>query len=216
MKNSFLRKVIGGVAIIGIGGALAYFVTWDWRWPDAASLLILTLTLIAIILYVDFTSQLASSEQERLQYETSAMVSPEFTVTSRAMPGEEPQFRMLVRFHNRSPHSVYGRVNFRFTISGNEVDYGPDYDGSTIWMLYPGEEVQGWIDFDALLAKGGETIVSMRDSYMPETRTEQLSLILEMNWRTDVGQWVNYPARRYYFVFDEFTWIPVLAGYSIL
>jgi hypothetical protein len=193
--------------------AIATFVTLRaWFCKDAEVLaignfIVLSLTLIVLVWYAYDTNLIARVTQERWMRE--GVLS---TTYSMQLVGEKGQAgRTLLQIHNPSTLLVRARVACNFRVYGDPISADPLYDGKDVWLLFPQQLSQGWFEIDSLLQKKGKSVATMIAECKPINRKEQLTMMLELEFWDELGSRPKFPARRHYFDFERWAWIPQLA-----
>lgn len=206
-----MKKIAIAFAVVAI--LVAGFVTWKaWCSKDAnilaiGNFLVLTLTLIVLVWYAYDTNAIAKVTQERWLRE--GVLS---TTYSLQLLGEKGQSgRTLVQLHNPSTLIVRARINFNFRVYGEAVSAGALYDGKDVWLLFPQQMSQGWFEIESLLQKKGKSVSAMITESTIANREEQLTMMLELEFWDELKARRKLPARRHYFDFERWAWIPQLA-----
>lgn len=209
-----MKKIVIAFAVAVL--LIAGFVTWKaWCSKDAEILtignfLVLTLTLIVLVWYAYDTNVIARVTQQRWQRE--GVLS---TTYSLQLLGEKGQAgRTLVQLHNPSTLLIRARINFNFRVYGEPVSAGPLYDGKEVWLLFPQQMSQGWFEVESLLQKKGKSVAKMIAECTPANREDQLTMMLELEFWDELEARRKLPARRHYFDFERWVWIPQLAERS--
>jgi len=192
---------------------VAGFVTWKaWCTKDTdivaiGNFLVLTLTLIVLVWYAYDTNAIAKVTQERWLRE--GVLS---TTYSLQLHGEKGQAgRTLVQLHNPSTLLVRAKINFNFRVYGEPVSAGALYDGGDVWLLFPQQMSQGWFEIESLLQKKGKSVTTMIAECTSANHEDQLTMMLELEFWDELGARRKLPARRHYFDFERWAWIPQLA-----
>lgn len=191
--------------------AITSAVIWN-VWPvkessgilALGSFLILVLTLIVLVLYAYDTNSMARVTRERWAREGVLG-----TIYSMELVGKKGDAgKTLFRLHNSSTLVVRAAVACNFKVYGDAVDYGPAYDGKEVWLVFPQQVIQGWFEIEALLQKKGKNVATMMVESTPGNRKDQFTMLLEVEFWDEMGSRRKLPARRHYFDFDRWVWIP--------
>jgi hypothetical protein len=119
--------------------------------------------------------------------------------------------RTYLRLHNPSTLVVRARVTCNLRIYGEPVTAGTLYDGKDVWLLFPQQTSQGWFEIGSLLQKKGKTVEAMIAECTPTNRKDQLTMMLELEFRDELDVRRKLPPRQHYFDFERWNWIPQLA-----
>jgi hypothetical protein len=118
--------------------------------------------------------------------------------------------RTLFQLHNPSTLLVRARVACNFLVYGDPIKADPAYDGKDVWLLFPQQVSQGWFEVDSLLQNKGKSVAAMIAERTPANCKDQLTMALELEFWDELGAKRKLPARRHYFDFDRWAWIPQL------
>jgi hypothetical protein len=116
--------------------------------------------------------------------------------------------RTFFQLQNPSPLIVRASVACNFRVYGEPVKFGPAYDGEDTWLVFPQQIIQGWFEIDSLLQKKGKSVADMIAECTPANHTDQLTMELELKFWDELDASRKLPARRHYFDFDRWAWIP--------
>lgn len=114
----------------------------------------------------------------------------------------------MFRIYNSSNLVVLANVNCNFHVDGQRVKAGSLYDGEERWVVFPQERLQGWFEVEDLARKVGKTIEDMCRERTLLNRTKQLTMLLELEFRDELGEERRLPPRHWYFDFVRWSWIP--------
>lgn len=196
------------ILILGLAGYTVYITSsWD---INTASFLILTFTLIALVFYAYHTFSIASVNKAKWERESIARAT-----YSMEMATQRDRFRdrTLFRLTNLSDVVVRAKVQCNFRIYGDRVVSAHDeFEGKSIWIIFPQQMSQGWFELSPLLTKKGKMVDQMIEETSVDNEKEQLTMDLEIEFRDELGNIRTLPSRKHYFKFEatEFKWIPVL------
>ena len=200
--------------LIGAISVVAYFIIHRARQktnPDILQIgtfLILTLTLIALAIYAFDTNRLVRLTQER--WERESIVLAKYALGIVDQKGGKGKTGFILQ--NPSNLMLRAKVWCDFKVYGTDVRCeGGAYNGD-IWTIDPGQSAQGWFEIEPLLKQRGKTVKEMIKDYSDEIRDKQLTLNLKIEFRNELGGERVLPSRKYYFVFNEWKWIPVLTN----
>jgi hypothetical protein len=201
-----MRQVAIGFALCVL--AIGAVVTWrEWSTKDALTLgnfVILALTLIVLAWYAYDTNSIARITRERWMRE--GVLS---TTYSMELVGDKGQAgRTLFRIHNPSTLVVRAKVACNFRVYGEPTKAGAAYDGDDMWLVFPQQMIQGWFEIESLLQSKGKSVAAMIAESTPGNRKNQLTMLLELEFRDELGARRKLPARPHYFDFDRWSWIP--------
>jgi hypothetical protein len=205
-----MKTLAIGFAVCTI--AIAALVTWSaWSSKDATALeighfVILVLTLIVLVWYAYDTNSIARVTRER--WLRDGVLS---TTYSMQLTGDKGQAgKTLFQLHNPSSLIVRARVACNFRVYGEPIKAGPVYDGEDVWVLFPQQMSQGWLDVGTLLQAKGKSVAAMIAERTPANANDQLTMMLELEFWDELGGRRKLPARTHYFDFDRWAWIPQL------
>lgn len=201
---------IGFAAVVVVFGTI---VAWNIHSApgrdllDIGTFVILAFTLIALVVYAYDTNSIARVTRERWKREGVLATTYEMGIAggSKGDPG-----RTLFRLHNPSKLMVRAKVNCNFRVYGDPVDTDAPYDGREIWYVFPQQVSQGWFEIESLVQRKGKTVAAMMAERTSVNASTQLTMDLEMEFRDELGERRTLPARRHYFDFHGWTWVPVL------
>lgn len=200
-------------SIIGLIFLSACFILYKARQeinPDILQIgnfVILTLTLIALAIYAFDTNRLAQLTQERWKRESILLATYSMAVTDQKGGKGRTGFVIL----NPSNLMLKAKVWCDFKVYGVPVHADGAYNGE-LWAIDPGQRVGGWFEVEPLLKQRGKTVNEMIKEYSEENRGKQLTLDLKIEFRNELEDRRLLPTRKYYFVFNEWKWIPVLTS----
>lgn len=175
---------------------------------EIGTFVVLTSTLFALIFYVNDTNQLASIAQSRWERENVLNAAYEM----EGIDDTGGAGRTLFRITNRSPYIIRAKIWCEFKIYDSPVEVKDEFNGTSIWLIFPQQVSQGWFEIAPLLAQKGKTVQQMKEEYASDNRTTQLTMDLTIEFRDEIGNRKRLPTRRHYFAFNDWRWIPVLTG----
>jgi len=167
---------------------------------------VLTLTLIAIIFYAFDTNRLARLTQKRWERENLLLATYAMAITDHKGDKGRTGFAIL----NPSNLVLEAKVWCDFKVYGVPVNLAGAYSGKEVWTISPGQPANGWFEIESLLKQRGKTVKEMIKEYSDENRDNQLTLDLKIEFRNELGDKRILPTMKYYFVFSEWKWIPML------
>jgi hypothetical protein len=165
---------------------------------------VLTLTLVALSLYTHDTHSMAKVEQE--QWKRNSVLNATYSMEVRGEAGGPG--RTMFCIHNPSTLVVQARVRCNFRVDGELVEYHDDFNGRNAWSVFPQQMSQGWFEIAPLLAKRGKTCPQMVAEVTEGNRHEQFTMDLEIEFRGELGDERKLPARKHFFDFKEWRWVP--------
>lgn len=168
---------------------------------------VVSLTLIVLIWYAADTNTIARLTQERWNRE--GVLSATYGLQLVGHKGDVG--RTLVVLNNPSSLLVRARFAGDFRVYGEPVQAGELYDGKDVWLLFPQQSSQGWFEVESLLQRKGKTVAVMMSECTPANRTEQLTMLLTIEFWDELGARRKLPGRHHYFDFERWAWIPQLA-----
>ncbi len=139
------------ILILGLASYTVYVMNiWDIK---TANFAILTLTLIALVFYAYQTFLIASVNKAKWERESILRAT-----YSMEMAAQRDRFRdrTLFKLSNFSDVVVRAKVKCNFRIYGDQVESDHDeFEGNSIWTIFPYQINQGWFELTPLLAKKG-------------------------------------------------------------
>jgi hypothetical protein len=201
-----MKQLAVGFAVFAV--AVMAIVTYN-AWPpkDVLALgnfVMLTLTLVVLVWYAYDTNSIARVTKERWMRE--GVLSLIYSMELIGKKGDAG--RTLFRIHNPSTLVVRATVKCNFRIYGDPVKYAPAYDGEEVWLVFPQQVSQGWFEIQSLLQRKGKTVAAMIEESTPVNRENQLTMLLELEFRDELDSTRRLPSRRHYFDFGRWAWIP--------
>ena len=176
---------------------------------DIAPTVALTLTLIAVAIYAYDTHSIASIMKEQLRHDNVYNVTYSMRILDREIP-EAKKGRTMFAIHNQTSLVIRAKVFCNLKIYGQPADCKGAFDGREVWYAFPQQISQGWFDIDDVLEKYGTSIDKMISESSEGNRDTQFTMDLEMTFRDELENIRQLPARRHYFVFKDWLWIPVI------
>ncbi len=162
---------------------------------EQGTLVVLSLTLIAVIWYTYFTHQLA--------------VKREPLAVAASIRYDRQSKEVLIIARNPTNCYLGTRLWVEVEVYGQKTDLGDDYTGKTVWHLTPYFEIKGHFSLEQPLKQVGKTFSDMVSEANGENQTRQLRLFLRVAWEDEGGKQGAYPApHRWYFDFrrNEFVY----------
>ncbi len=197
---------------IGLIVFFACFIVYKARQKTNCDILkigtfiILTLTLIFLAIYTSDTNRSARLAQKRWERESILLATYAMAVTDNKGDKGKTGFLIL----NPSNLMLEAKVWCNFKVYGAPVHPPDAYNGKKVWTILPGQPANGWFEIESLLKQSGKTVQQMIKEYSDENRDNQLTLDLKIEFRNELGGNRILPSMKYYFVFNEWKWIPML------
>jgi len=202
-------SIIIAIIILITAGTLIYSIKSPqgvWK-IEHASFLILSLTLAVLIWYAYSTHTIATVTRSKWEKETPVHLATYSMVMADTKNRSD---RVLFRMNNPSTLFIKAKIRCNFRVYGDRVDDKDAYNGKETWYIFPQQESQGWFELTPLLAKKGKALQDMVNEKTPENRESQLTMDLEIDFEDELRNTRNLPARRHFFDFKAWTWIPHL------
>jgi len=211
-----------GIGLVAIGVVVASFFDDGDVMLQRGTFIVLTLTLLALLRYAFDTYTMASVSKMRWDEESILgayyeMTMAQWTGKYDAPPniieldGFQVSERVLFTLLNDSKAFLRVRVWCNFKINGEPVDFRDEYCGREIWNVYPMQRSTGWFLLSQVLALKGKTIANMIEERTDENRKQQLTMDLRLEYGApELGRSRELPARRHFFDFKQWNWIPEL------
>jgi len=173
---------------------------------EAGGLVILAITLVVIARYAWDTHRIANATEQKWEEELKPRLYYEMYVD----PSEKQSDRVAFRLINPTDYIIDASVNCNFKIYGETMRYAGAYDGTETWVVYPHQISQGLFKVDELLAKKGKSREQMIKEKNQSNSMEQLTMDLEITFKSETGRTGKYPSRHHYFDFERWIWVPFL------
>ena len=193
--------LILGVTVLTI--VLSLFCT-SYPFLDIGQILIFAITLVFVVIYAWDTHRIANATEEKWEQELQPKIQYEMKVN----PNEEQSRRTLFGLINTTDYLIEARVNCNFRIYGESVTLPGAYNGTEDWVLFPHQISAGHFSIDAVLDRRDKTREEMIRERTESNTKEQLTMDLEISFRSETGRERNYPPRRHHFDFERWVWIP--------
>ena len=166
------------------------------------TLIVLSLTLVAVIWYTYFTYQLAVKKEQ-----------PVVVATIHYTP-EAKDVRILI--NNPTNRYAKTRVWIQPKVYGQNTDLGPDYSGQTIWHLTPQFVINGHFPLEKPLQQVGKNFETMVTEADDENVARQLRLSLKVEWEDEEGKGGRYPEHFWYFDFRRNNFVYQVGGFTAI
>jgi hypothetical protein len=173
-----------------------------------ATFVVLTLTLIALIIYAYDTNLIASMARARWERENILQSYYSMAIVPK---DDNDRGRTLFLIGNPSTMMLRAKVWCHLQLYGESVEIGDDYSGQNTWHIFPQQISQGWFEIADILAKKGKTIEAMINETTEANYGKQLTMDLEIEFRNELEIRRRLPVRRHYFDFKDWQWIPHLS-----
>ncbi len=171
--------------------------------------IILTLTLIALIIYAWDNHRIANATEQKWEEE----LKPKLLYDMGMNPSDPSDVRF--RLINPTDFLIEAKINCNLKIYGELISFPSAYDGSETWGIFPHQISEGHFSLDTVLAKKGKTRSEMTQNANDKNQTEQLTMDLEISFENENGRKRKYPARRHYFLFKQGKWVPELTKNTV-
>ena len=204
--NIRLKWAIALIGIITAGSVLLNFYCSYYPYLQAGQMIILAITLVVIIIYAWDTRRIANATELKWEEELKPKLMYEMTVDQSEQQSKLVYFRLI----NPTDYIIDATVNCNFKIYGEPISYPGAYDGSETWTVFPHQISQGYFSIDALLSQKGKSREQMIQEQNTSNASEQLTMHLAISFESETGRTRSYPARKHYFAFDKWTWVPEL------
>ncbi|HUH66359.1 MAG TPA: hypothetical protein VLZ07_07995 [Syntrophales bacterium] len=172
-----------------------------------ATFVVLTLTLIALIIYAYDTNLIAYLARERWERENILQSYYSMTVLPER---ENDRGRTQFNIGNPSTLLLRAKVWCNLQLYGQKVETGDDYNGGNTWYIFPQEIQQNWFEIADILAEKGKTLETVRSERTESNYNKQLTMDLEIEFRNELNIQRKLPCRRNYFDFKNWQWVPQL------
>ena len=203
MERYTLRIII--ILMLAVAAYVSYCSAYvfDESILSIATFIVLTLTLIALIIYAYDANLIASMARARWEREHILESYYSMTIVPRK---DNNKGRTLFLVGNPSTLMLRAKIWCNLQFDGQSVDISDDYNGQNTWYIFPQQIGQGWFEIADVLAKKGKTM----EALINETTeaSEQLTMDLEIEFRNELDIRRRLPLRRHYFDFKDWQWIP--------
>jgi hypothetical protein len=205
MQRYTLRVII--IVMLTVAAYVSYCSAYifDESMLNIATFLVLTLTLIALIIYAYDTNLIASMVRARWEREHILESYYSMTLVSRK---DNDRGRTIFLIGNPSTLMLRAKVWCHLQLDGELVEIDDDYNGRNTWYIFPQQISQGWFEIADILAKKGKTIESMIIETSEADHSKQLTMDLEIEFRNELDIRRRLPLRRHYFDCKDWQWIP--------
>jgi len=199
-----MRTILVAISVLILSIAI-YTIVDSGCWDiSSATLLILTLTLIALLIYVYDTNRIASITNLRWDRDNILNTSYELRV-------EPDKQSLLFYIFNHSNLIIRAKVKCNLKIYGEPVESNEVFDGINSWYLFPQQQTQARLEISTVLSKKGKTIQNMIDERTEDNRQEQFTMDLEIKFRDEFDNKREFPTRRHFFDFAVKKWVPIIS-----
>lgn len=204
-----MRKLVFGCIITLIllcGFCVVYRAcTLNMDILEVGTFIVITLTLVALIIYANDTNLIASITRSRWERESILQTSYLMEVIPQ---DKNDKGRTMFHIRNSSNLMLRAKVWCNFQLYGQPVEYHDDFNGMNTWYMFPQQVNLGWFELAPLLAKKEKTIEQIINETTGDNCREQLTMDLEIEFRDELGNQRKLPKRRHFFDFKEWRWIP--------
>lgn len=176
---------------------------------EMSTFIVITLTLIALVIYAYDTNSMANILRSRWKQEGVLNVTYSMKIIDK---NENENGRTLFGFTNPTSLVVKAKVWCNFQIYSDPVEYNDDFNGINTWYVFPQQYSQGWFEIGRLLEQKGKSIDNMIAEASPNNRDTQLTIDLKIEFRDERGESRELPSRKHYFAFKDWCWIPILTA----
>jgi len=208
MQRYTLRVIIVVMLLVAAYVSYCSAYIFDENILSIATFVVLTLTLIALIIYAYDTNLIASMARARWEREHILESYYSMTIVPRK---DNDRGRTMFLVGNPSTLMLRAKVWCHLQLYGQSVEIGDDYNGQNTWYIFPQQISQGWFEISDILAKKGKTIEAMIDEVTDANDSKQLTMDLEIEFRNELEIQRRLPLRRHYFDFKDWQWIPHLS-----
>ncbi|MGA3208498.1 MAG: hypothetical protein ABSE05_11830 [Syntrophales bacterium] len=208
MQRYTLRLIIVAMLLVAAYVSYCSAYVFDESILNIATFVVLTLTLIALIIYAYDTNWIASMARARWEREHILESYYSMTIVPRK---DNDRGRTLFLLGNPSTLMLRAKVWCSLQLYGQSVEISDDYNGQNTWYIFPQQVSQGCFEIADILAKKGKTIEAMIDQMTDADYGEQLTMDLKIEFRNELDIRRRLPLRRNYFDFKDWQWIPHLS-----
>jgi hypothetical protein len=208
MQRYTLRVII--IVMLGVAAYVSYCSAYvfDERILSIATFVVLTLTLVALIIYAYDTNLIASMARARWEREHILESYYSMTIVPRK---DNERGRTIFLVGNPSTLMLRAKVWCHLQLYGQPIEITDDYNGQNTWYAFPQQISQGWFEIADILAKKGKTIEEIINETTEANYGKQLTMDLEIEFRNELEIRRRLPLRRHYFDFTDWQWIPHLS-----
>jgi hypothetical protein len=208
MQRYTLRVII--IVMLAVAAYVSYCSAYvfDESILSIATFVVLTLTLIALIIYAYDTNLIASMARARWEREHILESYYSMTIVPRK---DNDRGRTIFLVGNPSTLMFRAKVWCNLQLYGQPVEINDDYNGQNTWYIFPQQISQGWFEIADILAKKGKTIEEIINETTEANYGKQLTMDLEIEFRNELEIRRRLPLRRNYFDFKDWQWIPDLS-----
>jgi hypothetical protein len=205
MQRYTLRVII--IVMLTVAAYVSYCSAYifDESMLNIATFVVLTLTLVALIIYAYDTNLIASMARARWEREHILESYYSMTLVPRK---DNDRGRTIFLIGNPSTLMLRAKVWCHLQLNGESVEIDDDYNGQNTWYIFPQQISQGWFEIADILAKKGKTIESMTIEASEADHSKQLTMDLEIEFRNELDIRRRLPLRRHCFDCKDWQWIP--------
>jgi len=208
MQRYILRVIIILMLLVSAYVSYCSAYVFDESILSIATFVVLTLTLIALMIYAYDTNLIVS--MARVRWERENILESYYSMT--IIPKKEnDRGRTMFLIGNPSTLMLRAKVWCHLQLYGQPVEIGDDYNGQNTWYIFPQQISQGWFEIADILVKKGKTIDEIINETTEANYGNQLTMDLEIEFRNELDIRRRLPMRRHYFDFKEWQWIPHLS-----
>jgi hypothetical protein len=195
---------IGLIVLIALVSILLDFHFCSNRFTAGGQFIVLSMTLIVLIVYAWDTHRIANTTEKKWEEDLKPKLLYEMVMNPK--DPSDCRFRLI----NTTDYLIEAKVNCNMKVYGEPVSFSGAYDGSETWLIFPHQISEGHFSIDTVLSKKGKTRSEMILSATPENQSEQLTMDLEISFKSETGREREYPLRRHYFLVKQGVWVPEL------
>jgi hypothetical protein len=208
MQRYTLRVIIILMLLVAAYVSYCSAYVFDESILSIGTFVVLTLTLIALMIYAYDTNLLASMARARWEREHILESYYSMTIIPRK---DNDRGRTIFLIGNPSTLMLRAKVWCHLQLYGQPVDISDDYNGQNTWYIFPQQISQGWFEIADILAKKRKTIEEIINETTEADYSKQLTMDLEIEFRNELDIRRILPLRRHYFDFKDWQWIPHLS-----
>ncbi|MGZ3597003.1 MAG: hypothetical protein ACXWMH_07465 [Syntrophales bacterium] len=205
MQRYTLRVIIIVILLVAAYVSYCSAYVFDESILNIATFIVLTLTLIALIIYAYDTNLIASTARARWEREHILESYYSMNIVPRK---DNDRGRTLFLVGNPSTLMLRAKVWCRLQLYGQSVEISDDYNGRNTWYIFPQQISQGWFEIADILAKKGKTMEALINETTETDCSKQLTMDLEIEFRNELDIRRRLPLRRQYFDVQDWQWIP--------
>ena len=204
IKWLFAKIIIVVIIIIACCVVYLELQTENKKLIDIGTFVILTLTLIALIIYAYDTNLMASIANER--WKRASILNTTYSMNQSTSNKSHTIFQI----YNQSNLVVKAKVRCNFLVYGEPVTFNSAFEGKEVWCSLPYQSISGWFDIEKLLAEKNYDQNKMIQNRTDANRATQLTMNLEIEYRDELDNERKLPSVKHFFDFKELRWIPCI------